>query len=129
MSEEYWAHGNQPLAVPVLVVDEVANGQPRSMPAKAIYEAARQKSIPVSKQRGYFTRQDWRDIQPFIVNLDYRNKQVQQALATYAPTRVFDSSGLDLRIWGGGSAGSVGGVNGFGIALTADFLALLNETL
>ena len=103
--------------------------QPRSTPAKAIDETARQKFIPGSKQRGYFARQDWRAIHPFIVNLDCRNKQVQQSLATYAPTRVFDSSDLELRIWGGGSAGYVGGVNGSGIALTPDFLALLNDTL
>ncbi len=115
--------------IPVLVVDEVVDGQPRPTPAKSIYETARKKFIPGSKERGYFTREDWRAIQPFIVNLDYRNKQVQQALARYAPTRVFDSDDLDLRIWGGGSAGYIGGINGFGIALSPDFSALLNESL
>lgn len=62
-------------------------------------------------------------------HLAYRNKQVQQALAKYAPTRVFDSPDLELRIWGGGSAGYVGGVNGSGIALAPDFLALLSDAL
>ncbi|MCU0772226.1 MAG: CRISPR-associated helicase Cas3' [Verrucomicrobia bacterium] len=115
--------------VPVLVVDEVVNGQPRSTPAKAIYVAARQKFIPGSKQRGYFTRQDWRDIQPFILNLDYRGKQAQQALAKYAVTHAFDADDLELRIWSAGNGGYAGGFNGTGITFQPEFDQLLSGGL
>lgn len=114
--------------VPVLIVEEVVDGQPCATPAKAIYETARQKFIPGSKERGYFTRKDWRAIQPFIVNLDYRNKAAQVALARYAQP-AFDDDGTGLRIWNAGSGGYVGGLNGTGITFNPEFDQLLSGGL
>lgn len=114
--------------VPVLVVDEVVAGRPCATPAKAIYESARQKFIPGSKERGYFTREDWRAIQPFIVNLDYRNKAAQIALARYAQS-AFDDEATELRIWNAGSGGYVGGLNGTGITFSPEFDQLLSGGL
>lgn len=114
--------------VPVLVVDEVVAGQPCATPAKAIYESARQKFIPGSKERGYFTREDWRAIQPFIVNLDYRNKAAQIALARYAQS-AFDDETTELRIWNAGSGGYVGGLKGTGIMFNPQFDQLLSGGL
>lgn len=114
--------------VPVLVVDEVVAGQPCATPAKAIYELARQKFIPGSKERGYFTRQHWRSIQPFIVNLDYRNKAAQFALKQYAQS-AFDDEATELRIWNAGSGGYVGGLNGTGITFKPEFDQLLSGGL
>ncbi len=109
-------------------MDEVVAGQPCATPAKAIYELARQKFIPGSKERGYFTRQHWRSIQPFIVNLDYRNKAAQFALKQYAQS-AFDDEATELRIWNAGSGGYVGGLNGTGITFKPEFDQLLSGGL
>lgn len=112
---------------PVLIVDEISDGEPQSTPAKAIYEVARQKFIPGSEERGYFTRDDWRAIQPFIVNIDYRNKAAQAALAKYAQSAFGGDVGI--KIWNAGSGGYVGGLNGTGITFNPEFDQLLSGGL
>jgi CRISPR-associated endonuclease/helicase Cas3 len=99
---------------PVLIVDQILNGKPNTTEARAIYEAARKRPIPGGAGYGWFTRDDWRRLQPFILNLDYRNKTVQTALSRYTHP-VFDSDEMELRIWDAGSAGYIGGINGTGI--------------
>jgi len=99
---------------PVLVVDQLLNGEPANTEAWTIYEAARKRPIPGASSYGWFTRDDWRRLQPFILNLDYRNKTTQIALARYGRP-VFDSDDVELRIWGAGNAGYIGGLNGTGI--------------
>lgn len=98
---------------PLLILTQTVNGQPADTPARAIYERARLQNIPGSKAKGYFTRDDWRRIQPHIVNVDFRQKAVQAALARHSRP-VFDASDLELRVWDAGTAGYIGGPNGTG---------------
>ena len=55
---------------PVLVLrQDTAPGQPEtSLPSNGIYEAAAGRSED-GKRHGYFTREEWRKAQPYIVNL------------------------------------------------------------
>jgi CRISPR-associated endonuclease/helicase Cas3 len=98
---------------PVLVLDMQVDGQPVPTPARAIYEAACRRVTPDGKGHGWFTRNDWREIQRFIVNVDYRNDAAKVALAKHS-IPVFDVDNLELRIWNAGNAGYIGGLNGTG---------------
>jgi len=111
---------------PILIVDYVLDGKSAQTEAWATYEAARKRPIPDGAGYGWFTRDDWRRLQPFILNLDYRNKTAQLALSRYARP-VFDSNDAELKIWGAGNAGYSGGINGTGIELAPDSTDLLKE--
>nr|WP_321349230.1 CRISPR-associated endonuclease Cas3'' [uncultured Methanoregula sp.] len=102
-------------SVPLLVLDQVIDGKPVSTPARAIHEAARMRRIPGEASHGWFTREDWRRIQPWIVALDSRSKTVQATLRPYTEPVFAPDDGLDLRIWQAGNAGYLGGLNGTGI--------------
>ncbi|MGO9528295.1 MAG: CRISPR-associated helicase Cas3' [Verrucomicrobiia bacterium] len=107
--------------VTVLIIEELVEGKPQQTPALAIYEQAR--------PRGFFTAEDWRQLQPYILNLDFRSKNVQASLAKYAD-HAFDSEDCELRIWRAGTAGYIGGLNGTGIELKdPDFGPLLQGGL
>jgi len=60
-------------SIPVLVLQQhVAAEKPETLlPSRAIYENADSASRRFSsgKQRGYFTRDEWRQIQPYVVNI------------------------------------------------------------
>lgn len=111
---------------PLLIVDQIVNGKPGRTAAWAIYEAARKRPIPGGQSDGWFTRDEWRRLQPYILNIDYRNRTAQAALARYARP-VFDSDDAELRIWGAGNAGYSGGLNGTGIEFAPDSTDLLKE--
>jgi CRISPR-associated endonuclease/helicase Cas3 len=100
-------------STPLLILTQIVNGQPADTPARAIYERAKLQNIPGTKAKGYFTREDWRRIQPYILSVDFRQKAVQAALAKHSRS-VFDASDLELRIWDAGNAGYSGGLNGTG---------------
>ncbi|MBU0679134.1 MAG: CRISPR-associated endonuclease Cas3'' [Verrucomicrobia bacterium] len=104
--------------VPVLVTHELIDGKPVATPANAIYEVAKLRLPPGSKagegaKRGYFTRADWRAIQPHIVSVDYRNKALMEVLDNCAP-HAFGSADIELRIWNGVYTG---GLNGGGMEI------------
>jgi CRISPR-associated endonuclease/helicase Cas3 len=111
---------------PLLIIEQVVNGEPVRTPAWAIYDAARKRPIPGGQGYGWFTRDEWRRLQPFILNLDYRNKAARAALARYARP-VFDSDDDGLKIWGAGNSGYTGGLNGTGIEFAPDSTDLLKE--
>ncbi len=111
---------------PLLIIEQLVNGEPVSTPAQAIYDAARKRPIPGGQGYGWFTRDEWRQLQPYILNLDYRNKTAQVALAHYARP-VFDSTDDELKIWGAGNSGYNGGLNGIGIEFAPDSTDLLRE--
>lgn len=100
-------------STPLLILSQTVEGQPSDTPARAIYERAHMQNIPGTKARGYFTRDDWRRLQPYILSVDFRQKVVEAALARYSRP-AFDSTDLELRIWDAGSAGYVGGLHGAG---------------
>jgi CRISPR-associated endonuclease/helicase Cas3 len=100
-------------STPLLILTQTVDGQPADTPARAIYERAKLQNIPGTKAKGYFTREDWRCIQPCILSVDFRQKAVQAALAKHSRP-VFDASDLELRIWDAGNAGYSGGLNGTG---------------
>jgi len=105
--------------IPVLILAE-SSGQ---TPARQIYEAARMR-LPYRRKgkrgqeeadhRGYFTRDDWRQIQPYILNMDFRLKASQPEIVGLR--RAFDSDDYDLRLWDD-SLRYDGGLNGCGIIL------------
>jgi len=111
---------------PLLIVEQIVNGEPVRTPAWAIYDAARKRPIPGGQGYGWFTRDEWRQLQPYILNLDYRNKTVRAALGLYARP-VFDSDDDELKIWGAGNSGYNGGLNGTGIEFAPDSTNLLKE--
>lgn len=108
---------------PLLILRENVDDQTKDTPAKSIYEVARQRIIN-GGVKGYFTANDWRQIQPYVLNLDYRNNEARQALAKYASEEVF---GSNLRVWGAGDAGYIGGLHGTGIILEPSFVQLLER--
>lgn len=111
---------------PLLIIEQIVNGEPVRTPAWAIYDAARKRPIPGGQGYGWFSRDEWRQLQPYILNLDYRNKTARAALARYARP-VFDSDDNELKIWGAGNSGYAGGLNGTGIQFAPDSTDLLKE--
>jgi CRISPR-associated endonuclease/helicase Cas3 len=89
---------------PVLVLSQRISGVPddSSTPAAEVYEAAR--------RRGFFVREDWRRLQPFLINL-------LQSSHSRPPFNEFISPAFDsesgLWIWTGTY---LGGLDGVGIA-------------
>ena len=89
---------------PVLVLSQRISGVPDdlSTPASEVYEAAR--------RRGFFVREDWRRLQPFLINL-------LQSSQSRPPFNEFISPAFDsesgLWIWTGTY---LGGLDGVGIA-------------
>lgn len=100
-------------STPLLILSQTIDGQPSETPARAIYERAKMQNMPGTKAKGYFTREDWRRMQPYILSVDSRQKAVHSTLAKYSRP-VFDSADLELRIWDAGTAGYIGGLNGTG---------------
>ncbi len=108
--------------VPVLILTESQG----DTPAKVVYDAAA-KRLPYKRNtkkgreeeahRGYFTRDDWRRIQPYILNMDFRSKANQAEIARLR--RAFDADDYDLRLWDD-SLRYDGGLNGCGIILNAE---------
>jgi CRISPR-associated endonuclease/helicase Cas3 len=111
---------------PLLIIEQIVNGEPVRTPAWAIYDAARKRPIPGGQGYGWFTRDEWRQLQHYILNIDYRNKTARAALARYARP-VFDSDDGELKIWGAGNSGYNGGLNGTGIEFAPDSTDLLKE--
>lgn len=101
--------------VPILILDQVVNGEPVPTPARSIFELAAKRTIKGEKYHGWFTQDDWRKIQPWILNLDSRSKDIRTALHHYSEHIFSPDDGLELRIWKAGNAGYIGGLNGTGI--------------
>jgi len=104
--------------VPVLILDQMVNGEPVPTPARSIHQAASKRRIVGENTCGWFTQDDWRKIQPWIVALDSRSKDVQAALRKYSDHVFAPDDGLELRVWRAGNAGYIGGLNGTGINFT-----------
>ena len=115
------------VTTPLLIIEQIVNCEPVRTAAWAIYDAARKRPIPGGQGSGWFTRDEWRRLQPYILNLDYRNKTTQAALAHYGRHVFSPDDGLELKIWGAGNAGYNGGLNGTGIEFEADSTDLLKE--
>lgn len=104
--------------VPLLILDQIINGAPMPTPARSIYEEASKRRIAGEKTHGWFTRDEWRKIQPWIVALDSRSKEVRVALDRYGNHVFAPDDGLELLIWNAGNAGYLGGTNGTGVNFT-----------
>ena len=132
VSEQFSLIESFPL--PILILTETEDGdcrKARNTVADAIYRVATirlpykrkgKKGNEEEAHRGYFTRDDWRTIQPFIVNLDFRSKANQAATARLE--RAFDSEDYDLCLWKE-SLGYDGGLHGCGIILNPETQAAL----
>lgn len=86
------------------------------------YKRKGKKGKEEEAHRGYFTRDDWRKIQPYILNLDFRPKANREEIAKLK--RAFDADDYDLRLWDNGP-GYDGELNGAGIILKPETQAAL----
>jgi len=88
--------------ISVLIRNQYINGELKKTFAGEQYEE--------SQKRGYFTREDWRFIQPFIINLPYhllKNKEICKKLE-----KAFNEDNSGLYVWWGSYQG---GFQGTGI--------------
>jgi CRISPR-associated endonuclease/helicase Cas3 len=113
--------------IPVLILEQSSG----PTPARSIYDAAA-KRLPCKRtskkgqeeeaHRGYFTRDDWRAIQPYILNMDFRPEKNRAEITSLG--RAFDAYDYDLRVWVDGLRYE-GGLDGSGIVLNPETQAAL----
>lgn len=93
---------------PVLILNEAINGREHPTDAKTIYETAISRTGSLKGKKCYFTRDEWRVIQPFILNLSNHSEGTKKEAIKWN-TLAFDQES-NLRIWNGAYQGGLTGV-------------------
>jgi len=85
--------------VSVLIRNQYIGDKLQGTPGGQKYDDAQSRWRGKNKRSGYFTREDWREIQPFIINLPFhltRNKDVNSRLE-----KAFNDESAGLYVWNG----------------------------
>jgi CRISPR-associated endonuclease/helicase Cas3 len=96
--------------ISVLIRNEYIGDKLNQTPGGVLFEEAQQRWTGHGKNKGYFTREDWRVIQPNIINLPrhcLRNKGIAEKLE-----KAFNDEFAGLYVWRGAYHG---GANGIGV--------------
>jgi CRISPR-associated endonuclease/helicase Cas3 len=93
---------------PVLVLDELIDGKEQPTDAKQVYETACARADSHKGKKCYFTRDEWRKIQPFVLNLSKHSAGTKKEAIRWN-TLPFDPES-NLCIWNGVYKGGLAGV-------------------
>lgn len=94
---------------PALILYESIDGKEHPTEAKALYETACSRVGSRRGKGGYFTREEWRQIQPFILNLSKHANAEQKEAIRWKTRSAFDKES-SLFVWDGTYQGSLNGV-------------------
>lgn len=92
----------------VLIQYETVDGEERSTNAKLVYENACSRAVS-QRGKGYLTRDEWREIQPFILNLSKHTNSEQKEAIKWKMRPAFDQDS-NLFVWDGVYQGGLCGV-------------------
>jgi len=93
----------------VLILYELIDGKIKCTEAKMIYEKACSRFHPQREKRGYLTRDEWRKIQPYILNLSKNSSTDQREAIRWKIRPAFDKED-DLFVWEGVYRGGLAGI-------------------
>jgi len=94
----------------VLIQRETIDGKERPIEeVKRIYDKAFARASGSQKREGYFTRDEWRQIQPFILNLSKHSDSKQKEEIKWELKPAFDQES-NLYVWEGVYQGGLFGV-------------------
>lgn len=93
---------------PVLVLYELIEKEECPTAAKQLYDKACSRAS-ARKEEGYFTRDEWREIQPYILNLSKHTNSTQKEAIQWKIRPAFDRE-YGLFVWDGVYQGGLFGV-------------------
>jgi CRISPR-associated endonuclease/helicase Cas3 len=94
---------------PVLILRESIDGKEGPTEANTIYETACSRFDSRRGKKGYFSRDEWRKIQPYIINLSQHSNAEQKEAIRWNMRPAFDKEN-SLFVWNGVYQGGLTGV-------------------